>query len=424
MNGDGPLTGLRVVELCDETAAFAGKLMADLGAEVIKVEPPEGDHTRAYGPFLEDQQGPERSLWWWQYNSSKRGVTLDLGREGAPGLLRHLLGTADVFLTSEPPARLKSLGIDHSDLSGGMPGLVTVSVRPFGRHGPRADEPATNLTLAANGGFAWMNGYDDHSLPPVQGGGPQAYHTAAHFAVMSALTAILHRDAGGPGQLVDININAALNVTSEAGSYTWLVAQETVQRQTGRHAGVTPSMPSQVRCADGGYVNTGIPPRRGEEFRRLLDWMETLGIREEFPLTPMLELGMQRERIELSRIAEDPVIREIFVAGRGAMDFVASKISAYEYFSGAQDRGFQVGIVYAPEDVFTDPQFVAHGFPVEVEHPELGRTFTYPGAPISFGASPWKIRRRAPLLGEDNDEVWGALVGTEELGRLRTTGLV
>ena len=146
MSGEGPLTGLRVVELCDETAAFAGKLMADLGADVIKVEPPGGDRTRAYGPFFEDQPGPERSLWWWQYNSSKQGVTLDLKKPGGPGLLRALIDTADVFLTSESPAALVRIGCDHGHLCDELPGLVMVSVRPFGRSGPRKDEPATNLT--------------------------------------------------------------------------------------------------------------------------------------------------------------------------------------------------------------------------------------------------------------------------------------
>jgi crotonobetainyl-CoA:carnitine CoA-transferase CaiB-like acyl-CoA transferase len=425
MNLAGPLTGIRVIELCDEKGAFAGKLFADMGADVIKVEHPTGDQTRAYGPFLEDTPGPERSLWFWQYNTSKRGVTLDLDQPEGQALFRRLAATADIFFTTEPAARLAALGIDYDDLQPANPGLIMVSITPFGRHAARNDEPATDLTLAANGGFAWMNGYDDHSLPPVRGGGHQAYHTGAHFAVMSALTAILARDAGAPGQLIDVNINAAINVTTEAGSYTWLVSEGTVQRQTGRHAGVAPSMPSQVLCADGRYVNTGIPPRKGADFVNLLEWMTTLGLTDQFPLVPLLELGAQRERIDLSRIAEDAEVREIFGAGRQAFEFVASSIPAYDFFTGGQQRGFQVGIIYPPEEVFDDPHFIARGWPVQVEHPELGKTFTYPGAPISFGAAPWRIARRAPLLGEDNAAVWGEVgLSPAEIDALRSRGTI
>ncbi len=425
MSANGPLAGIRVIELCDEKGAFAGKLFADMGAEVVKVEHPAGDPTRAYGPFLEDQPGPERSLWFWHYNTSKLGVTLDIDQPEGQVLFRRLVAGADILIESEPPGRLATLGLDYADLQPANPGLIMVSITPFGRDGPRSHEPATDLTLAANGGFAWMNGYDDHSLPPVRGGGHQAYHTGAHFAVMSALTAILARDAGAPGQLIDVNINAALNVTTEAGSYTWLVNQGTVQRQTGRHAGVSPSMPSQVRCADGRYVNTGIPPRRGADFTNLIEWMTTLGLLDEFPLLPLLELGVLRDRIDLSRIAEDAEVREIFGAGRQAFEFVASRIPAYDFFIGGQQRGFQVGIIYPPEELFDDPHFVARGWPVEVDHPELGKSFTYPGAPISFGAAPWRIARRAPLLGEDNAQVWSDLgLTAAEIAGFRARGVL
>lgn len=421
----GPLAGLRVIELCDERGAFAGKLLADLGAEVVKIEPPGGDKTRTYGPFLEDKPGLERSLYFWHYNTSKRGLTLDT--EGAEGraILGQLLAKADIFLESMAPGYVAAAGLGYEALRAGNPGLIMCSIAPFGQHSPRRDEPATEMTIGANGGFAWMNGYDDHTLPPVRGGGNQGYQTGCHFAVMSILAAVLFRDAGGTGQYIDVNMNAAANVTTEAGSYTWLVNQGTTQRQTGRHAGVTPSMPSQVRCADGRYVNTGIPPRRPEEFGRLLEWMKTLGLADEFPLIPMLELGSKRERIDLSRIAEDAEVREIFGAGRQAFDFVASRIPAYDFFSGGQQRGFQVGIVYAPEEVFTDPHFVARGWPTEVEHPELGRSFTYPGAPIAFGAGEWAIRRRAPLLGEDTAEVLATIgIDAAKLAVLRERGVV
>jgi crotonobetainyl-CoA:carnitine CoA-transferase CaiB-like acyl-CoA transferase len=398
----GPLDGIRVIEVCDEFGEFAGKLLAGMGADVVKVEPPGGEATRRYGPWLDDQPGEGRSLWFWHYNTDKQSVELDFGTAAGLEKLSQLVAKADILVES------KRSGLPFANFRAANPGLITVEISPFGSRGPRHDEPATDITLAANGGFAWMNGYDDHSLAPVRGGGNQALHTGCHYAVMSALTALLYRDVSGEGQHIEVDVNAAINVTTEAGSYTWLVAQGTVQRQTGRHAGVNPSMPSQVRCADGGYVNTGIPPRRPEEFGRLMEWMDRLGLTAEFPLLPLLELGSKRERIDLSRIAEDAEVREIFGAGREAFEFVASRISAYEFFTGGQERGFQVGVIYSPEEVFADPHFKARGWPARVEHPELGRSFTYPGQPMVFPvAGPHQVRP-APKLGEHTAKVLGS----------------
>jgi crotonobetainyl-CoA:carnitine CoA-transferase CaiB-like acyl-CoA transferase len=403
----GALADLRVIEIADERVAWAGKLLADMGADVVLVEPPGGDALRACPPFLDDVAGPDRSLAFWHYHTSKRGIVLDLDGEAERAAFRRLAATADVVLEAEPPGRLEALGLDAAALRRAHPRLITVSMWPFARSGPRAAEAATDLTLLAGGGPAWSCGYDDHALPPVRGGGNQALHTACHYAVMAALVAVVARDVSGEGQHIEVDMHAAQNVTTEAASYSWLVAQQTVQRQTGRHAGVNPSAPSQVRCADGRWVNTGFPPRRGEDFRRMLEWLDAADPAGEFTHRPMLEHGAERERLDLSRIAEDPEIREIFGAGRDAMNFLAARLPAYEFFTGGQARGFQVGIIYSPEEVIEDPHFVARGFPVAVEHPELGRTFTYPGAPYAFHGSPWRISRRAPLLGEHTAEVLG-----------------
>jgi crotonobetainyl-CoA:carnitine CoA-transferase CaiB-like acyl-CoA transferase len=405
----GPLAQLRVVELCSERGAWAGKLMADMGADVIKVEPPGGDVTRTFPPFLDDIEGADRSLYFWHYNTSKRAVTLDLATQDGRDDLRALGEAADFVIEDRDPGEMAAMSLDYPDLQRANPGLIYVSITPFGRNAPRANEPATDLTIFGGGGPAWNNGYDDHSLPPVRGGGNQAYHTGSHFGFMAALVALLHRDRTGQGQHIDVNMHAAANVTTEAGSYTWLVAKETVQRQTGRHAGVRPSIPSQVICADGRYVNTGVPPRRPDDFRKSYAWLEDLGLLEEFHAAPLLLLGAERERIDFSMLASDEELQAIFGAGRDAMSFIAAHLTASEFFSGAQARGFQVGIIYSPEEAMADPQFVARGFPTQVEHPELGRSFTYPGAPYKFEKSAWTISRRAPLLGEHNSEVFAEL---------------
>jgi crotonobetainyl-CoA:carnitine CoA-transferase CaiB-like acyl-CoA transferase len=421
----GPLDGLRVLELAHERTAFAGKLLADAGADVVLVEPPAGAAQRTHAPFVDDRPDPERSLSFWHYNTSKRGITLDLAAPRGASLAGDLIARADVVLEGETPGRLAALGLDAEALLARHARLVWVSVTPFGRSAPRAAEPATDLTLLAGGGPVWSCGYDDHTLPPVRGGGNQGLHTGAHHAVMALLIALLERERSGRGQLVDVNVHAACNVTTEMASYEWLVARATVQRQTGRHATVMRTSSSQTRCADGRHVNTGVPPRRPEEFGRLHRWVRDLGLEAEYPEAFLLEMGMRREHIDLTQIGQDPEVTAIFGAGRDAIVLIASKLPAVEFFREAQTRGLPVGVIYAPEEVLDDPHFVARGFPVEVEHEDLGRSVTYPGTPIRFLGSPMRIARRAPRLGEHNVEVYAELgLGARDLATLRGEGVV
>jgi crotonobetainyl-CoA:carnitine CoA-transferase CaiB-like acyl-CoA transferase len=418
----GPLEGLQVIELAHERAAFAGKLLADAGADVRLLEPPGGTAQRRHAPFVGDRPDPEHSLSFWHYNTSKRGFTLDLSQPRGLELGRQLIARADVVLEGEDPGALETLGLDALACLAANPRLIWISITPFGRGAPRSHEPATDLTLLAGGGPAWSCGYDDHALPPVRGGGNQAYNTGAHYALVGLLVALLERERSGRGQLVDVNIHAACNVTTELASYEWLVARTTVQRQTGRHATSVPGGTSstQVRCADGRYANTGLLPRGGEDFARLRSWIVDLGLAEEWPEIFLLELGMKRERIDLARIGIDEEITAILSAGREALLLVASKLPAHEFFRQGQERGIPVGAIYTPEEVLADPHFVARGFPVEVEHPELGRSVTYPGAPYRFSHSPWRIQRRAPRLGEHSSEIYAELgLGKDALGALR-----
>jgi crotonobetainyl-CoA:carnitine CoA-transferase CaiB-like acyl-CoA transferase len=408
VNGEGgPLDGLRVVELASEHAAFAGKMLGDLGADVIVIEPPGGHPSRAYGPFADDVEDPERSLWWWHYNTSKRGIVLDLDTDDGAEQFRRLAAEADIVLEGEAPDALATRHLDHPHLRAGHEELIWVSVTPFGRTGTRAHEPATDLTILAGGGPVWSCGYDDHSLPPVRGGGNQAFHVASTFAAMGALTAVLARDVTGRGQHVDVSMHAAANVSTEAGSYEWLVARSTVQRQTGRHALPTISMPTQMLCADGRYVTTGFPPRSQREFEALVDWIETLGLRDEFPDIVLLDLAVERGGVTITDLSTDDLAREIFGAGREALCFIAERISADDFFVGGQTRGLACGVVAAPEEAFESEHFVARGFQVDVEHDDLGRSYCYAGAPFLLPASPWRISRRAPHVGEHDAEILG-----------------
>jgi crotonobetainyl-CoA:carnitine CoA-transferase CaiB-like acyl-CoA transferase len=400
------LTGLRVIELASERIAFAGKLLADMGADMILVEPPGGDPARGYPPFLDDQPGADRSLWWWHYHTSKRGVVLDLDQPEDQARFKTLAASADILLESEPAGRLAELGLDYDDLRQVREDLIFVSVTPFGRGSPNAATPVTDLTILAGAGPAWSCGYDDHSLPPVRGGGNQGYHTACHFAVLSALTALFYRLNSGEGQFIDVSMHAASNLTTEAASYSWLVARQTVQRQTGRHAAAVSTQGTQMLCKDGRWVNTGVPPRSPAEFGYILGWLRELGLEAQFPDAIFLEIGAAMPKpITYDLIGVDAEATAIFMAGREALALIAANVGAYDYFIGLQRRGVAVGVIYSPEEAFEDEHFRARGFQTEVAHEELGRSFRYPGAPYKLPASPWRISRRAPKLGEHDAEI-------------------
>jgi crotonobetainyl-CoA:carnitine CoA-transferase CaiB-like acyl-CoA transferase len=404
----GALTGVRVVELASEHGAFAGKILADLGAEVILVEPHGGHASRRFGPFLDDVPDPDRSLWWWYYNTGKLGVTLDLEDEADGLRFREIVASCDVVLEGEAPGKLGTLRLDYEDFAPDHRELVWTSITPFGRTGSRAREPATDLTILAGAGAAWSCGYDDHRTPPVRPGGNQAYHTACVWAVEGTMAALYVGRTLGIGQHVDVSMHAATNVTTEAATYEWLVARATVQRQTFRHAAVRVTPQRLITAADGGELIVALP-RYADEFRALANWIAELGLIDEIGEYFLLEMGVERGGVVVADVETDPMVATIYEAGSDALRSLAERLPAKIFFIEAQRRGLPAGILFAPEDVIEDEHFIARGFPVELHHEDLDRSFTYPGAPFRATESPWQVQARAPHIGEHNKTVFEAL---------------
>jgi benzylsuccinate CoA-transferase BbsE subunit len=400
----GPLAGLRILELADHSGQFCGKLLGDLGADVVKIEPPGGEPSRRLGPFFDDIPHPERSLSFWYYNTSKRGITLNLEAADGRGLFVRLAATADVILETLRPGFLASLGLDYEALSNQNPGLILCSLTPFGQTGPWRDYLSSDLLHMAAGGEMASSGYDEADVPnapPIAPGGGNAWHMGCHFAYMAIIAALVYRTVSGRGQHIDASIHDACALTTEAAVANYLYRGEVLQRQTGRHHAAAATPRTQFRAKDGKYVcalvGGRLNPRYLAELADLLDVNGMAG-----------DLRDPKYRDPAVIAANTSHIIDDLVA-----DFIAS-LPAEEVYHAAQERGFTWGAVRPPEALLDDPHLHDRGFWKEVEHPELGRNFIYPGEAAIYNGSPWRISRRAPLIGEHNFEIFH-----EELGLSR-----
>jgi crotonobetainyl-CoA:carnitine CoA-transferase CaiB-like acyl-CoA transferase len=396
----GPLAGLRVLELADEKGQFCGKLLGDLGADVVKIEPPGGEANRHISPFLDDIPHPERSLSFWYYNTSKRGITLGLQTAEGRRLFERLATTADVILETFRPGYLASLGLDEASLRERNPRLIVCSLTPFGQTGPWRDWLSSDLLHMAAGGEMASCGYDETDVPIAPGGG-NAWHMGCHFAYMAIMAALVHRTVAGHGQYIDVSIHEACALTTEAAIANYVYRGEVLRRQTGRHHAPGRTPRTQFRAKDGNYVCALVGGRLNPKFvRELADLLDGYGMAGDLKDPKYQDQAVITENT--SHIIDDLV-----------GNFIAS-VTAEEAYHAAQQRGFTWGAVRAPEALLDDTHLHDRGFWKQVEHPELGRCFTYPGEAAIYNDTPWRISRRAPLIGEHNTEIY-----CEELGLSR-----
>src|SRR3954465_9728342 len=225
--GPGMLRGLRVIEIADERAEYAGLLLAGLGAEVIKIEPPEGNATRRIGPFLADEPGLERSLFFWNYNRNKKSVVLDLQNAAGQEHLLRLIGGADILLDASCGALNEVLGMDRPALNARFPALVTARMTPFGDDGPWKELKSSDLIHLALGGPMMNCGYDpdpnfEYDTPPIAPQMWHAYHIAGEQMATGIIAALIHRHRSGEGQDVSLAIHEAVSKNPEQDLMYWV----------------------------------------------------------------------------------------------------------------------------------------------------------------------------------------------------------
>ncbi|MBI3965369.1 MAG: CoA transferase [Chloroflexi bacterium] len=386
---EGALSGIRVIEYGEYISApFCGKLLADLGADVLKIEPPgKGDLARAHGPFPGNRPDPERSGLFLYLNANKRGITLDLRQPGDREQLRMLVETADVLVANCSPRRAEELGLTYHELSSWNPLLVGASISPFGQHGPYRDFEATDLTISAIGGISDQIG--EPGREPLRLPFDQAEYQAGLHAAGAILAALFAREQYGVGQHVEIAMADVLTF-QQSGRIHNFVHHGRVRRRSGhRTPGFYPY--TILPCRDG-YVS--MIAGRGGQWKRFLELISGGKVPEWYSSDPRF-----RSRLEISwKYADEMDERLSTWLGEHPKE---------EIFHLCQARGIPFTPVYSLAEVAESEHLQARDFFVEYDHPVAGRVRT-PGAPYRLSETPWRLRRPAPTLAQDNREVLGS----------------
>jgi len=409
------LEGYRALDLTDEKGFLCGKILAELGVDVIKVEKPGGDSSRDIGPFWHDQKDPEKSLYWFSYNSSKRGITLDLETEEGKRLFLDLVKTADFVIESFGPGEMDTLGLGYSELCRIKPDIILTSITPFGQTGPYSQYNATDLTVMGMSGLLFMTG--DSDKRPVNINLPQACLHAGADAAVGSMLAHHHRNMAGKGQHVDISMQHSVAwflsttipyweldkiVLGRVGTFRNINSEGVVQRQ------VWP-------CKDGFIFFLMMGRQQGAKTcRQLVKWMDEAGMANEFLLNYEWELfDMATSSQELIDEISQPIAA--FFKTRTKQEALEAAIS----------RRISLCPLMGNQDLLDDPNLAARKFWTPIEHPELKTTIPYPKQFLQSSENEMETRSRAPIVGEHNMEIYSELgLSKEEIDGLKKSGVV
>lgn len=405
----------RVLDFANERGLICGKILGDLGADVIKVEKPDGDPSRRIGPFYNDVLHLERSLYWFAFNNNKRGITLNIETKDGQDIAKKLVKNAAIIVESFDPGYMDSLGLGYETLSEINPGVIMVSITPFGQKGPYKNYKASDIVVMAMGGFMSICG--DADRPPVIVGIPQACLHAGAEGAVGAMIAYYYREKTGNGMQVDISMQESVAVNLTMATAHWQM-KRVIQGRYGAYRMLSSRVLQRTiwPCKDGFIAFSihggllGAPGNRalikmmsGEEvipnFLKEMDW-------DHFDVSSMNEEAM--------KLFEDLILK--FFVGH-------TKKALYEL---AIENRIILYPVSNSKDLLENIQLNERDFWVEVEHPELEDSIVYPGAWIKSSETPMNIRRRAPLIGEHNEEIYTGELGIskDDLRILKQSGVI
>jgi len=403
---NGTLDGLRVLDLTTVPGAYCTKLLADLGADVIRVEPPAGDQSRATGPFVGDLPRPDRSIPFLFMNSNKRSITLDLETADGQALFRQLTARADIVVESWAPGYLDRLGLGYAALAHANPGIILTSITPFGRTGPYREFAATDLIGVAMGGLLRLCGFPGRA--PDRPGGDQAYTLAGLYGCNGTLVALYHRDRTGQGQHVDVSMQQAVFLSTGYIVHWAEVRGVDLGRGGHRYNDLPGTFRMIFPCKDG-WTAGGLGIRE-REFQHAVEWMESWGHHSDLA-------GEEWKDAEYRR-AHWAHAEEVWA------EFALTHTKE-DLYAEAQARRLTLMPVYTAEEIERDPQVVARGFFQQVDHPRLGRLI-YPGPAFRPSLTPLRPPSAAPEPGADNPAVFEGELGLSRayLRALHRAGVV
>jgi len=383
-----PLENLKVLDLADEKASFCSKLLADLGASVIKVEKPGGDASRNIGPFLGNESHPNRSLSFNHNNMNKLGITLNVEHVEGRKLFLRLLGKHDVVVETFLPGYLEKLGLGFGALSKINEKLIWVSVTGFGQTGPRSRDPCYDIVASAFGGQMSVSGA--LSTSPLKPFGEQSYTIASLYAAMGILLALKRRRQTGKGEHIDISLQEAVVSALDHVMVRYFYEKVVPRRQGERSWNNTSCL---LPCKNGQLFITLFP-----QWETLVEWMASEGMAD--------DLTDDQWSDEAYRLIHFDHILQ--VVKRWTLTHTSD-----ELFELGQLMHFPWAPVQSPQEVLDNPQLKARHFFIDVSHPEMDTPLTYPRAPYQWGCS-LERRKRAPRIGEDNIEVYQEELGLSE----------
>jgi len=410
---EGLLSPYRVLDLTDEKGLFCAKVLADLGADVIKVEPPGGCTARKIGPFHKDIPHPEKSLFWSAYNANKRGITLNLECEDGREVFRKLVATADVVVESFPPGYMKDLGLGYDNLCQIKSDIVFTSITPFGQDGPYCNFQASDLICWSMGGFAYITG--DADRPPVQIGFPQAYLNGAHEAAVATMIALYYRDISGEGQHIDVSIQASVAKDMMNAPLFWEADGTNLGRAGPFRIGLSLSTGQRViwKCKDGEIAFFFWGGKAGARTNRaLVEYMDEEG------MAPAFMKEMDWENFDMATATEELFNNFSEYLGRFFLTHTKE-----ELFREAVRRKMTLYPVQTAADIVADQQLKERDFWETLEHPELGQQIIYPNLPFILSEKLATKKRRPPLIGEHNEEIYMGELGLSKEDVIKLKGL-
>jgi len=371
-----PLSGYRVLDLAGPIAFHCMKLLADMGADVIKIEPPGGDPARRTPPFKNDVPHPEKSLYFLHYNTNKRGITLDIESSDGRAIFLELARSADVVVETFEPGRIDAMGLGYDVLSALNPGIVMASVTPFGQTGPWRDYKSTVMILSGEPG-----------APPLQAPGEIAYGMASTYAALGIAMALYHREETEEGQQIDVSMHecAAHIAGYFIPNYSYTGTKPSRASRKGEETDLYDPYPTK-----NGYVRIFIIP--AEQWRRLVDWMGR----------PEAIAGPEFEKMAYRREHPEIVLKTI-------TEF-CKKHTKEELYEEGQKRRISVTPINTVGEFMESAHTKARQLFIEMEHPQVGRYLHYGPVPRLSG-TPGRVARTAPLIGEHNEELYGGELG-------------